>query len=125
MVTKKSSQSTLAPNPAKLMTTPSVIKLANQGAIEKVLEERSKHYGKFRDHAVISQGLSDLMRATPGWARLAPDQREALMMVGHKVARILNGDPDYIDSWIDISGYVTLVEQRLELQTKTKKTWRL
>jgi hypothetical protein len=31
----------------------------------------------------------------------------------HKVARILNGDPDYADSWRDIIGYARLVEKRL------------
>jgi len=81
--------------------------------IETVLEERGKRYGVFADHAAISQSLKDVMRVTPGWDRLAPDQREALEMVQHKVARILNGSADYIDSWTDGSGYFTLVEQRL------------
>ena len=43
-----------------------------------------------------------------------PDQREALEMIQHKVARILNGDPTYTDNWIDIAGYATLVANRLE-----------
>ena len=28
----------------------------------------------------------------------------------HKIGRILNGDPDYQDSWTDIIGYTRLVE---------------
>ena len=35
-------------------------------------------------------------------------------MVAHKIGRILNGDPNYIDSWHDIIGYTRLVEQRLD-----------
>jgi hypothetical protein len=35
-------------------------------------------------------------------------------MIMHKVARILNGDPNYADNWIDIAGYATLVADRLE-----------
>jgi hypothetical protein len=34
-------------------------------------------------------------------------------MICHKMARIVNGDADYDDSWIDIAGYATLVAERL------------
>jgi hypothetical protein len=54
------------------------------------------------------------MRDTPNWKRLAPYQKEALEMKAHKIGRILNGDPDYSDSWIDIAGYAQLVADRLE-----------
>lgn len=45
---------------------------------------------------------------------LDPDQREALEMIAHKIARILNGDPNYADSWHDVAGYATLVADRLQ-----------
>ena len=35
-------------------------------------------------------------------------------MISHKIARIMNGDPNYADNWIDIAGYATLVANRLE-----------
>ena len=35
-------------------------------------------------------------------------------MVQHKIARILNGDPNYIDNWIDLVVYSQLVVNRLE-----------
>jgi hypothetical protein len=35
-------------------------------------------------------------------------------MVVHKIGRILNGDPHYADSWVDIAGYAKLVADRLE-----------
>jgi hypothetical protein len=82
--------------------------------IDKTLDERGSRYGKFTGHAEITQRLKDAMRAAPKWSQLKPDQMEALEMVQHKIGRILNGDPDYIDSWHDIAGYVTLVERRLE-----------
>jgi hypothetical protein len=34
-------------------------------------------------------------------------------MIQHKVARILNGEPDYSDNWHDIAGYATLVDDLL------------
>ena len=81
--------------------------------IESILEEREATYGAFEKHANISQKLKEILHQTPNWYRLKSDQQEALEMVMHKVARILNGDPDYEDSWDDIGGYTQLVSQRL------------
>jgi hypothetical protein len=81
-----------------------------------ILEERGNRYGKFSGQAEISQRLKGVVRefeAKRG-CDLAPDQREALEMVMHKVARIINGDPNYHDSWADIAGYAKLVADRLE-----------
>ncbi len=82
--------------------------------IDKTLADRGTKYGKFENHAIISQGLKDNMRQYPGWGRLSEDQTEALEMIQHKIARILNGDPKYVDSWVDIAGYAQLVANRLE-----------
>ena len=82
--------------------------------IDTTLDERGARYGQFKDHATISQLLKATMQSTPGWASLAPDQAEALEMVVHKIARILNGDPNYHDSWHDIVGYAKLVADRLQ-----------
>jgi hypothetical protein len=35
-------------------------------------------------------------------------------MIAHKLGRIVNGDPNYVDSWVDIAGYATLVAKRLQ-----------
>ena len=83
--------------------------------INTTLTERGKRYGTFKDHAEISQSLKAELRialATRG-ADLSPDQQEALEMICHKLARIVNGDPDYADSWHDIAGYAQLVADRL------------
>lgn len=86
------------------------------------LEERGKRYGKFTGHARITQELKTVIsehtplgrtRAGAHGDHLAPDQQEALDMICHKIGRILNGDPDYADSWIDIAGYAQLVADRL------------
>jgi hypothetical protein len=82
-------------------------------AIATTLAERGSRYGEFKDHAVIAQGIQDAMRAPPGWAKLAADQKQALTVIADKIARMLNGDPDYTDNWHDIIGYATLVETRL------------
>lgn len=81
--------------------------------VDATLVERGARYGTFKGHAEITQALKAEMNTHPGWARLAPDQREALEMIAHKVGRILNGDPNYADSWHDIAGYASLVDKRL------------
>lgn len=85
-------------------------------AIEKTLEERGKRYGSFKGHASISQSFKDVMYNTPRWRYLSTSQQESLEMIGHKIGRILNGDPNYIDSWVDIAGYAQLIVQELEAQ---------
>ena len=82
--------------------------------VNEMLAERQARYGTFEGHARISQALKAVMHERSGWDRLKPDQREALEMIQHKIARILNGDPDYTDNWIDIAGYATLVADLLE-----------
>jgi hypothetical protein len=77
--------------------------------IEAILEQRGSRYGQFESNAITSQALCDVMKVQVGWANLKPVHREALEMVMHKAARIINGDPDYDDSWVDISGYAGLV----------------
>lgn len=81
--------------------------------IDATLSERGSRYGSFTGHAEITQALKGTMVSAPKWAALKPDQKEALEMVAHKIGRILNGDPDYHDSWHDIVGYAKLVADRL------------
>lgn len=81
--------------------------------IDATVEERGNRYGTFKDGADIMQELKSVMRSTPNWSQLTPSQREALEMIQHKVGRILNGDPNYTDSWHDIKGYAHLIEEEL------------
>lgn len=81
--------------------------------LNNILAERGDRYGTFSGHAAIAQRLKGTMVTQPKWLHLDADQREALEMIQHKVARILNGDPNYADSWVDIAGYAKLVADRL------------
>jgi Domain of unknown function (DUF6378) len=84
-------------------------------ALTAVLAERGSRYGIFVNHAEVSQELKKLLQAQLD-ARdkiLADDQQEALDMICHKIGRIVNGDPNYADSWQDIAGYAQLVADRL------------
>lgn len=78
-------------------------------SIDDTLAERGTRYGTFTSHADISCNLKNTLTDTDSWSSLKPYQREALEMICHKMARIVNGDPDYDDSWRDIAGYSQLV----------------
>jgi hypothetical protein len=84
--------------------------------VTEILEERGSRYGPFNRHATITMALKNYVRGMLEEQHkvLAPDQQEALDMIFHKIGRIVNGDPDYADSWVDIAGYAKLVADRLE-----------
>lgn len=81
--------------------------------INQTLSERGNRYGEFSEHAKITQRLKRVMQACPKWQDLSDSQKESLEMIAHKIGRILNGDPNYTDSWHDIIGYAKLIENQL------------
>lgn len=87
--------------------------------IDTTLADRGTRYGEFADQAGITQGLKTTMQLTERWFDLPDDIREALDMIASKIARILNGDPEYVDNWHDIIGYARLIEKRLESKELT------
>ena len=84
--------------------------------INEILTERGNRYGKFTGHAEVTQMLKTVVASAlvKRNKTLAPDQQESLDMILHKIGRIVNGDPDYDDSWVDIAGYAKLVADRLQ-----------
>lgn len=86
---------------------------SGEETIESTLAERGARYGDFVTHAKITQRLKWAMKNETKWQQLEDDQKEALEMVAHKIGRILNGDPNYHDSWHDAIGYIKLVADRL------------
>lgn len=96
------------------LTMADVMAAVRPAGIDATLAERGSRYGDFSHRARIAQNIQDVMRAeATGWAALAPDQRQALTVIADKIARMLNGDPNYRDNWHDIVGYAKLVDDRL------------
>jgi hypothetical protein len=89
-------------------------------SITDTLIERGSRYGPFVGHAEVTQRLKDVIMSQLRQRdrMLDPDQQEALDMICHKIGRIINGDPNYDDSWIDIAGYAQLVADRLRGVTR-------
>lgn len=82
---------------------------------DEILAERGARYGAFIDHAKVTVRLKRVLleRLFERGLEVQPDQAEALDMICHKLGRIVNGDPNYADSWDDIAGYAKLVADRL------------
>ena len=70
--------------------------------VNKTLDERGERYGKFSNHADLSQKLKQAMKEKATWWDLSPSQQESLEMIAHKIARILNGDPNYADKLVSV-----------------------
>lgn len=81
--------------------------------LEHTLTNRGKHYGKYQFVSTTAQTLKDTLRKGAGWREMEPYMRESLDMICNKLARIVNGNPYYDDSWHDVAGYAMLVEAEL------------
>ena len=84
------------------------------------MNARATNYGKFIEGAEIMQMTKRLIHnyIEQRGTSLAFDQLEAIDMIIHKLGRIINGNPDHIDNWVDIAGYSTLVADRLKGNTR-------
>ena len=108
---KRSEQlATLAPAPLKI----EMFDFPDE--VDATLDARAVEYGKFIEGAEVMQMLKRVVQAALNNRdkTLAHDQAESLDMIIHKIGRIVNGNPDVVDHWLDIAGYAKLVADRLE-----------
>jgi hypothetical protein len=100
--------------------------MKKQDQISKILDERGNRYGSFDSHAhltmILKIAIEDHIKKYRQEPILSADQYEALHMICHKIGRIVNGDPNYADSWIDIAGYAKLVSDRLQLEESSNES---
>ena len=84
--------------------------------VDAILNTRASNYGTFLGLSQVTQRLKGVAHQFAGQNNKTfdADQAEALDLIFTKVGRILNGDPNHIDSWLDIAGYATLVADRLQ-----------
>jgi hypothetical protein len=84
--------------------------------VGKVLDARAEQYGSFMqssDTVIRIKGIIHNAVARND-VHLYPDQLQALDMIATKISRIVHGNPNHLDSWIDIAGYATLVADRIQ-----------
>ena len=85
--------------------------------------ERHETHGDYTNTAQVSQHLKTTMRNARNWARLSNDKRESLDLIMTKVARIMSGEPNEPDHWLDIEGYARLARERL-IETQAQRETR-
>jgi hypothetical protein len=82
-------------------------------------QDRGLTHGNYSLRAELAQRLKEQVRSSTNWTEyemnaLSAPQRESIEMICHKMARILEGDPNHLDHWVDIAGYATLIVNGLE-----------
>jgi hypothetical protein len=80
------------------------------------LRARATTHGDFAEVAKVSQKLRYYMVASTE-TYLTNVQKEAIGMIATKLARIVCGNPNEADHWMDIEGYARLVREDLERPT--------
>jgi hypothetical protein len=88
--------------------------------VGKVLDARAEQYGSFMQSSDTVVRIKSIMHnaVARNNVHLYPDQLQALDMIATKISRIVHGNPNHLDSWIDIAGYATLVADRLQGKTR-------
>lgn len=82
------------------------------GGVDATLAERQAQYGSFEDVALVTENIMSILAQVRvnGLNDLPNTHRMALYMIASKMARIVNGDFNHLDSWHDIGGYSKLIE---------------
>jgi hypothetical protein len=81
--------------------------------INKILSDRPSIHGEFAENSRATWEMLRAMQHERNWPTLSDQQRHALYMIAHKMARISCGDPNEPDHWDDIAGYAKCVANRL------------
>lgn len=90
------------------------IEQVRQQSIDATLAERQSTYGGFVHVANTTGKLFAEIKNGKNAHMLPYAHEEALHMICSKIARIVNGDFNHIDSWHDIGGYAKLIENLIK-----------
>lgn len=85
---------------------------------EQLLEQRETIYGDFDRVANMAQQLKSIIHDGETYLSLSGAQKEALDLIATKIARAVNGSPEYLDNWTDIAGYAKLAEISTEKRNR-------
>jgi len=85
-----------------------------KGTKMDIINARATTHGDYKLTAAWSQSIKDMFRGSPNWHHMNDGQKEALEMIAVKLARLLNGDPQFPDHWDDLAGYGMLGSNSIE-----------
>lgn len=90
--------------------------------IDQTLAGRGSSYGDFEENSRVCNELKKVLETSRNFTMgMNVGQIEALYMVCHKMARIVSGDANHVDSWHDIAGYATLGERIAERENTARQ----
>lgn len=98
-------------------TEKSEVNCSEVGSVEKTvdstLSERQASYGCFEDVAFVTENIINVLKKC-NYDSMPNTHKMAMYMIASKMARLVNGDCNHLDSWHDIQGYAKLVEKTIE-----------
>ncbi len=92
--------------------------------ISAMLQSREKTHGPYENTAFVANRLQRILFESCGQRDIETDHvlREAMAMICQKMARMVSGDVNSLEHWIDVAGYAVLVIQhRLKVNTVPPK----
>lgn len=84
----------------------------DDATLDTTLKDRAARYGSFAAYACCAQRLKAVVDESAPHA-LPYIAQEAIAQILGKLARIIMGDPFYLDSWDDIAGYALCARRAL------------
>jgi len=80
--------------------------------VDEILKNRDSIHGDFQKGAQTAQLLKAVIYDSEN--HLPLDMNESLDLICTKIARIVNGNYNEIDHWLDIAGYAQLISNKLQ-----------
>ncbi len=87
--------------------------------LDKVLKDRGTMYG---DYSKMAECICEMQRLVAqyqpknesGRLHMTDAQHHSLDMIMTKIGRIITGNPNHSDNWLDIEGYARLARENIE-----------
>ena len=81
---------------------------------DKLMEERKTTHGGYTEQSLVYHEIANSISAIEQLT--TPGMKQALQMIAVKLSRIVVGNCNTIDHWLDIAGYATRVVEELEIE---------
>lgn len=94
--------------------------MADKPALDTTLQNRGQSHGDFSNMARCNQRLKAVvreemaLREARGQHRLNDMAIESIEMIIVKLGRIITGNPEEPDHWLDIEGYARITRERIK-----------
>lgn len=89
------------------------VRQQSSGAVDATLSERQASYGCFEDVAFVTENIINVLKKC-NYDSMPHTHKMSMYMIASKMARLVNGDFNHLDSWHDIQGYAKLIEDLIK-----------